>query len=279
MRRCWVLQKKGEFCQLKGDWWFFCGFHKWQLIRWARRGAVVIIPSLALFAGLKVDLSDIISQYFPDKAEIPRFNVYITPPELYRPGLLVDGLSWQEDYREYYLTIRNNSGYSDMYNTETYIDFPGLIVKHEAKMNTGFEHINFTKEISNPVSKRCEIVEEVFGVYVNNLKITASKILKKAELEMKFILWYTDNVEYANQLEYSKEGLFYAQYDHKVYKDEEDIIRRDAAFKISIRDNNKKALSIDMDSHVEKSFKRRLGFRITGNQSESTILDSCKPVR
>jgi hypothetical protein len=96
---------KGEFCQLKGDWWFFCGFHKWQLIRWARRGAVEIISPLALFAGLKVDFSDIISQYFPDKAEIPRFNVYITPPELYRPGLLVDGLPWQEDYREYYLYV------------------------------------------------------------------------------------------------------------------------------------------------------------------------------
>jgi hypothetical protein len=133
--------------------------------------------------------------------------------------------------------------------------------------------------MSNPVSKRREIVEEVFGVYVNNLKITTSKILKNVELEMKFIIWYIDNVEYANQLEYTKEGLFYAQYDHKVYKDREDIIRWDAAFKISIRDNNKKALFIDMDSHVEKSFERRLGFRITGNQSESTIRDSCKPVR
>jgi hypothetical protein len=59
------VTKKGEFCQLTGDWWFFCGFHKWQLIRWARRGAVVIISSLALFAGLKVDFSAIISQYFP----------------------------------------------------------------------------------------------------------------------------------------------------------------------------------------------------------------------
>jgi hypothetical protein len=237
------------------------------------------IYNTRLLASFITDNTTIITWLFPSKAEVPRFIVYLSPPELYRPGLLVDGIPWQEDYREYYLTIRNNSGYSDMYNAETYIDFPGLIIKYETKVNTGFEHINFTKEISNPVAKRCEIVEKIFGVYVNNLKITASKILKNAELEIKFILWYTDNVEYANQLEYSKEGLFYAQYEHKVYKDKEDIIRRDAAFKISIRDNNKKALFIDMDSHVEKSFERRLGFRITGNQSDSTILDSCKPVR
>ena len=76
--------------------------------------------------------------------ETPKLDCSITSSSVnYAEGLPIDGVTWEKDFREYFLWIRNKSEQVDIYDLKIDMDMIGAIVKYEISSQQGCEEIFF----------------------------------------------------------------------------------------------------------------------------------------
>ena len=166
-------------------------------------------------------------------------------PTSFAAGIEVDGLTWEKDFSQYLLKIRNKK--VEIQDLRIDIDFLAGVVKKGIRLQEGTGDIKFSADsfFNTGIGKNGQI-DRTFPAYSNNLKISCPKIYPEGYFEIKLVLKDTDITE---------NGLFEASYR---YFDENNELKKWAnRYKILRHENS--AMYIDSENPfkdaVERSFQ------------------------
>lgn len=109
-------------------------------------------------------------------------------PAKYVVGVEVDGLTWEDDFSQYFLKIRNSK--ADIQDLRIDIDFLGGVVHKKIHLQEGVDNdITFSSAgFFNTGIGNDGQIDRPFGAYSNNLKISCSRIFQDGYFEIRLIL-------------------------------------------------------------------------------------------
>lgn len=198
-------------------------------------------------------LFSVIAAAFEVAIPLLKISKYILPelafslqhiPSNYATGIQVDGLTWENDFSQYFLKIRNKK--AEIQDLRIDIDFLGGVVKKEIRLQEGLDDIKFSADgfFNTGIGKNGQI-NRTFPSYSNNLKISCPKVYQDGYFEIKLIL---------KDVGITENGLFEASYR---YFDENNEQKKWAnRYKILRRKNRK--MYIDSENPFKDAVKRSL---------------------
>ena len=165
-------------------------------------------------------------------------------PSNFATGIQVDGLTWEKDFYQYFLKIRNKK--TEIYDIRIDVDFLGGVINKEIRLQQGCDSINFSADgfFNTGIGKKGQI-NKTFPVYSNNLKISASRIYQDGYFEIKLTI---------KDLPMTKNGLFEVSYR---YLDENGEQKKWANRYKILRYNNG-AMYIDSENPFKDAVKRSM---------------------
>jgi hypothetical protein len=131
------------------------------------------------------------------------FSLHSTPNN-YANGLEVDGITWEDDFRQYFLKVKNKSKKFEIHDLRLDLDFLGGVVNKQIRLQQGCDNVSFSADgfLNTGIGKNGQINKTLSG-YSNNLKISSSKIYQDGYFEIKLVI---------KDLGMPKNGFFEASY-------------------------------------------------------------------
>lgn len=183
-------------------------------------------------------------------------NVPFTIPELefslnciptnYANGLEVDGITWENDFQQYFLKVKNKSKKFEIHDLRLDVDFLGGVINKEIRLQQGCDNINFSADsfFNTGIGKKGQI-NKTFPFYSNNLKISCPKIYQDGYFEIKLILKDLTTIE---------DGLFEVSY--RYFDENNDQKKWANRYKILRYQNG--AMYIDSENPFKDAVKRSI---------------------
>jgi len=165
-------------------------------------------------------------------------------PASFAAGIEVDGLTWEKDFSQYFLRIRNKK--VEIQDLRIDMDFLAGVVKKEISLQEGIDDINFSADsfFNTGIGKKGQI-DRTFPAYFNNLKISCPKIYPEGYFVIKLVLKDTGTIEH---------GLFEVSYR---YSNENDELKKwGNRYKILRHENA--AMYIDSDNPFKDAVIRSI---------------------
>ncbi len=110
-------------------------------------------------------------------------------PTNYQKGVIVNGVEWQPDYKQYSLFFENESKIASISDLRIDLDMIGGIVKKEINIQQGCESISLSPTDNEDIGiGNKNTITRTIKTYTNNVKINAGKIYPEGYFEIKFIV-------------------------------------------------------------------------------------------
>lgn len=175
-------------------------------------------------------------------------------PTNYKVGVLVDGVEWQTDYKQYLFHFKNESKAESMQDLRIDLDLNGGIVKKEIAIQQGCESISLSQaSISDFGIGNIDAISKTVKAYVNNAKINAGKVHPEGYFDIKFIVKVV-NYDQKNNL--IPPGYLFIEFRYKVEADK--LEKKSIAFPIEYNNFEKKVLYIDEKKPLKGPIKRSI---------------------
>ena len=183
------------------------------------------------------------------KVEIPKIDCSITSTPLnYVEGLPIDGVTWEKDFREYFLWVRNNSKQAEAYYLKIDMDMIGTIVKYEVSSQDGCEEIFFSRNTTNRFGRAEKgVITETTKLHSNNLQISTSKLSDEGHFKVRLVV-KTSSAD-------KDTGTFIIKYRYLNVGG--DKIKQSIVYKILVEDKINKSLYIDTAHPIVGHFDRQ----------------------
>lgn len=195
--RCFGITNKRMLCRNVSKY-PFCKQHRFQ--------PVVLLFTLSSIIGLYAGLwQDFIKPFFLNISTV-ELNYSITPDESnYLPGLLVDEVVWEEDFRAYFFKVENLSSSTEIYDLRVDLVLPGAIVNYKVVNQQGCQDFTFSQDGATGGILSNTKVRATIDYYVNNLSINVVRFFPNAQFTVKAILKFMT-------IDEGDSGLFRLQY-------------------------------------------------------------------
>lgn len=187
--------------------------------------------------------------------EIPKPKFSITTfPTNYQKGVIVDGIEWQVDFKQYLFRFKNESLIAEMNDLRIDIDLNGGIVKKEIELQQGCESISLSQtNISDFGIGNIDAISKTVKTYVNNAKINAGKVHPEGYFDAKFIVKVIDQEKKDVSI---PPGYLFIDYRYKNENGKSD--KKSIAFPIRYKSAEKRVLFIDESKPLKGSIKRSI---------------------
>jgi hypothetical protein len=190
---------------------------------------------------------------FSNKAErekpikIPKPNVsLILLPSNYLPDIEIDGIKWEQDFKEYIFTLRNVGADIDLEDLRIELQMPGGVVAYKLNSQEGCEGVTFPpQDTVGWIAGENQIISKTFDYYVNNLKINIVRLFPNGTISLKMIIKYLT--------EENEGGIFSLKCRH--IDPDGKKVSHELVYKIIFKDINKKSLYIDESKPITGSYK------------------------
>ncbi|MCK4912855.1 MAG: tetratricopeptide repeat protein [Candidatus Omnitrophica bacterium] len=181
---------------------------------------------------------------------IPEIDCYITSSSLnYAEGLLIDGVIWEKDFREYFLWVRNKSKQVEAHDLKIDMDMIGSIVKYEISSQQGCEGIFFSRNTTDRFGKAEKgVITETTKLYSNNLQIGTEKLSFGGHYKVRLVVKAFPVDE--------DSGTFIIKYRYLNVGGEK--INQSFVYKILKKDKVNKSLYIDTTHPIIGYFDRKV---------------------
>ncbi|MFA4854092.1 MAG: tetratricopeptide repeat protein [Candidatus Omnitrophota bacterium] len=183
------------------------------------------------------------------KIAIPEIDCSITSSSLnYAEGLPIDGVTWEKDFREYFLWVRNKSKQAEAYDFKIDMDMIGSIVKYEISSQQGCEEIFFSLNTTDRFGiAEKGVITETTKLHSNNLQISTEKLSSGGYYKVRLIV-KTAPVE-------EDTGIFIIKYRYLNVGGEK--INQSFVYNILTKDKISKSLYIDTTHPIIGNFERK----------------------
>lgn len=182
---------------------------------------------------------------------VPPQITYSLQPLLYNyaPGIEVDGITWQDDFREYLLRIQNKHEKVEIQDLRIDMDIIGGVVNQSIFSQEGCEDINFSSQpfLSSGIGNK-KVITKTFKTYSNNLKLNITKLFPEGRCELKLL------VKTLPKAAQEKTGFFGIEYRYP--KQEGDTEKKSFNHKILLK--NGKSMFIDSSNLIEGPYERSI---------------------
>ncbi|MDD5069784.1 MAG: hypothetical protein PHV17_03560 [Candidatus Omnitrophica bacterium] len=167
----------------------------------------------------------------------------------YAPGIVVNGVIWQNDFEEYLFRIQNEHAKVEIYDLRIDMDVLGGIVTQSIFSQEGCENINFSSQpfLSSGIGNRKNITK-TFKTYSNNLKINIAKLFPEGRCELKLL------IKTLPRMAQDESGFFGV--DYRYFDQDGHIEKKSLRHKILLK--NGKLMFIDISSIIEGTHKRSI---------------------
>ncbi len=184
------------------------------------------------------------------KIEIPEIDCSITSSSLnYAEGLPIDGVTWEKDFREYFLWVRNKSKQAEAYYLKIDMDMIGAIVKYEVSSQDGCEEIFFSRNTTERFSRAEKgVITETTKLHSNNLQISTSKLSDEGYFKVRLVV-KTSSAD-------KDTGTFIIKYRYLNVGG--DKIKQSIVYKIIMKDKISRSLYIDTAHPIVGHFDRQI---------------------
>lgn len=158
----------------------------------------------------------------------------------YAYGLEVMGIKWQNNYREYLLTIRNEDKNTEIVNLRTNLDLIGGLVTKEIIFQEGCENVSLSNVGFHGVGTGDKgKITQTINHYTNNLNINVIKLFPEASLKLKLIVSHIPDTY--------KKGYLEIEFSYPATQKE--IKKVSEVYPVFYKSNDR-ILSIDFDNPV-----------------------------
>jgi len=198
--------------------------------------------------------------------EIPKIDCSLTSSSAnYAEGLPIDGVTWQKDFKEYFLWVRNNSKKVDGYDLNIDMDMIGGIVKYEISSQQGCEGIFFARNTTDRFNKAINgVITETTSLLSNNLRISTAKLAAEGHYKIRLIVKTSATDQ--------DSGTCIIKYRYLNAGNEK--IDKSFVYKILVKDKISKSLYIDTAHPIIGHFERKI---ILTPYETLKIVDGHKP--
>lgn len=183
---------------------------------------------------------------------VPPQITYSLQPLLsnYAPGIEVDGITWQDDFREYLIRIQNKHEKVEIQDLRIDMDIIGGVVNQSIFSQEGCEDINFSSQsfLSSGIGNK-KVITKTFKTYSNNLKLNITKLFPEGRCELKLL------VKTLPKAALEESGFFEIKY--RYLNQEGDTEKKSFKHKILLK--NGKSMFIDSSNLIEGPCKRSIG--------------------
>ena len=127
----------------------------------------------------------------PEQEGVPDIKIsLIQEPYRYAPGLDVNGIKWNENYRQYIFTISNQSSKIELFDLRISLEFLWIIVKHSIEISQGTQEVKLSQQrtIGGIANRKDDITVDTFEYYVNNLEVNAVRLFPKGKFSVQLFL-------------------------------------------------------------------------------------------
>jgi pimeloyl-ACP methyl ester carboxylesterase len=117
-----------------------------------------------------------------------RYALHRTPYK-YKPGLIVEGLEWKEDYREYDLIVSNPSKTDYLIDVRLRFEFPWVVIASNVSFQQGTEGLALSGDVDSSFRYgTSRQIEKVIPYRTNLLRINANRLFPESTLHLRIIL-------------------------------------------------------------------------------------------
>lgn len=181
---------------------------------------------------------------------IPKIDYSITSSSSnYAEGLQIDGITWENDFREYSLWVINKSKQAEVYDLKIDMDMIGTIVKYEISSQQGCEEIFFSRNITDRFGRSEKgVITEVTDLHSNNLQISTARMSPEGYYKVRLIVKISPV--------YKDAGIFITKYRYLNVGG--DKIKQSFVYKILMKDKINKTLYVDTAHPITGYFERKI---------------------
>jgi hypothetical protein len=148
---------------------------------------LVLFIAFALVAAIS-ELTIPFLKLRPFEKPQPKFSIQNYPTN-YQKGVVVDGVEWQTDYKQYSFHFENQSKIASINDLRIDLDLVGGIVKNEIHTLQGCESISLSQADISEIGIGNKItISKTIKTYVNNVKISVGRIYPEGYFCIKSIV-------------------------------------------------------------------------------------------
>lgn len=190
------------------------------------------------------------------KTAIPLLKYGITYlPTKYANGLIVDGVAWNDDFKEYRLAVKNANKDTEAQDVRINMDLPGGVVQYKILSEAGCSglRVHDADIVGGGLAKKDGVIYQTVKQYSNNFYITVDKLFPEAYFEVRLILKVLPSASNASSGDGN--GIFEASF--RYLNTDQKLQNKRETFKLIYRENG--ALHIDTENPLSGSVMRSTG--------------------